>query len=159
MARHPVTRALPFALALLLAAPATHAGEHGKGKSLFDISLPLSFLSSLGGTMTLSCDTDVDRDTRDAMRVLERQGARARFEWTDDDSRIVATRNGERFKMRIHNDEGETVTLEMPWTVANCLFSGNSQGPRKMTVGNLQRDGGFSVKVDSDDADIHVTLH
>ena len=38
-------------------------------------------------------------------------------------------------------------------------LAGNSQGPRKMTVGNLQRDGGFSVKVDSDDADVHVTLH
>jgi hypothetical protein len=154
---------LPLTLALLLAAPMAvpaRAGDRaGKGQSAIDLSLPLSLLGSMGGTMTISCDTDVDTQTRAAMRALSTQGASGRFAWTDDDgSRLVAQRDGGRFRLRVTDEDDKTVSLEMPWGVAQCLLSGSKIGPRRMSLASLQRNGGFSLKVNGEETSFHVQV-
>jgi hypothetical protein len=153
----------PLTLTLLLAAPLAtpaQARDHsGAGQAAIDLSLPLSLLGSMGGTMTISCDTDVDSDTRNAMRALNSQGSSGRFAWTDDDgSRLVAQRDGGRFRLRVTDDDDKAVVLEMPWGVAQCLLSGSKTGPRKMSLASLQRNGGFSLKVNGEDASFHVQM-
>ena len=155
--------ALPLALTLALSAPLAapaHAGERGsKGKSAIDLSLPLSLLGSMGGTMTISCDGDSDAETRAAMRILERQGSSGRYAWTDDDGdHLVAQRDGGRFRLRVTDEDDETVTLEMPWGVAQCLLGDSKAGPRKMSLASLQRNGGFSLKVNGEEASFHVQM-
>ncbi len=155
--------ALPLALSLALAAPLAapaHAGELTlNGKSALDLSLPLTLLGSLGGTMTISCDGDSDAETRAALRALERQGSSGRYAWTDEDgSRMVAQRNGGRFRLRVTDEDDETVTLEMPWGVAQCLLGDGKAGPRKMSLASLQRNGGFSLKVNGEEASFRVQM-
>ena len=161
----PLSRSRSFLAAsgLLLAlatVPSLSARQRGDdAKSLFDISLPLTALAALGGTMTLSCDTDNDRDMTAMIRALERQGARGRYEWTEDDGdRMVATRDGGRFRLFAKEEDGDAVTLEMPWKVAQCLLSGENAGRRKIRVEDLRRDGGFRLKVNGEDANLSVNL-
>lgn len=160
----PLSRSRSFLAAsglllALAAVPSLSAKERGDAKSLFDISLPLTALASLGGTMTISCDTDGDHDMAAMMRSLERQGARGRYEWTEDDGdRLVATRDGGRFRLFAKEEDGDAVTLEMPWKVAQCLLSGENSGRRRIRVEDLKRDGGFRLKVNGEDANLSVNL-
>lgn len=156
--------ALPIALTFILAAPLAtpaHAGDRStaKGHSALDLSLPLSLLGSLGGSMTISCDGDVDRETRNAMRALNAQGGSGRASWTDNDgSRLFAQRDGGRFKLRVTDEDDKTVSLEMPWGVAQCLFGGGKSGPRTMSLASLQRNGGFSLRVNGEDASLNLQM-
>lgn len=147
-------------LLLALGAPSVLDARERESKSLVDLSFPLTALAALGGNITLDCDSDGDREMRDAMRSLERQGARGRFEWTEDDGdRMVATRDGGRFRLYAKEDDGDAVTLEMPWKVAQCILGGKQAGRTKIQVADLRRDGGFRLKVNGEDANLNLNLN
>ena len=140
---------------LVLAAPALAAAA-GKTPSI-DISLPFAWLAKSGGTMTMSCETQVDGDTAAMMRSLRGQGFRGRYESRDGDSHVTAVRSGDRFQLKTVDKDGDKVSVAMPWPVAECLFGGTG-GKKQIRLHALEAAGGFELKLDGENAGLHVDV-
>ena len=132
------------------------AAAKGKSPSV-DISIPFEWLAKNGGTITMSCETQVDGDTAAMMRSLHAQGRRGRYESQDGDEHLAATRNGDRFQLKTTGKDGGRVSVAMPWPVAECLFGGNG-GKRQIRVQAVQAAGGFELKLDGEKAGLHVQV-
>jgi hypothetical protein len=73
----------------------------------------------------IECTGKTDRRTRQMMESLQAQGEGGVWKGVDrDGDRVHARRSRGMLKLENEDEDGDVSTVEMPWEVARCLFSG-----------------------------------
>jgi hypothetical protein len=129
---------------LLLASVPAHAKD---GTASIRLSLPTSLFVPFGVRGSLTCDPDVDSDTREMMRALSGSGRYATYEKQDGDDVLRARRNGDQFRLQARDEDGQGFTLDLPWPVAQCLFAGRGEA-MKVDLQQLKASGKFAFRLD-----------
>ena len=146
-----MTSRLTTALCALTLAAAPAFAE----KASIDLTLPLSMLSE-DSHITLSCDSD-DREKRDMIRTLSRR-SRSSWESHDDDSRVMASRRGDRFRLRAWEGGVRKFEMKMPWEVAECIFGGRDGETLAVDIDSIQADGGLHMLLAGDRGELGVSV-
>ena len=166
------TRPLMFAalLALPLAfspAPASAGGptirvdvdtENGEDLHLtLGGGLLSSFIRAFA-PVDIDCDNhDDDPKVRALYLTLESNGDGARSTVWDDRKRIDARRSGKNLEMRIHDEDGDTVDLTLPWSLARCVLGGENVSRQEIT--RAVDSGTFSIHVKDDGSEVHISVN
>jgi len=162
----PLLIAALLALPLSLApTPATAGGptlridvdnDHGK-----DVHMTLAggLLSSIVEAMApidIDCDNNHDPKVRALYLSLERGGDGTRGSLWDDDKQIDARRAGKFLEMKIREDDGDTVELTLPWSLARCILGGEDLS--RQEIDRALAAGSFSIHVQDEDSNVHVSI-
>jgi hypothetical protein len=144
--------ALVGALALALPAEAGAAPEslrilvEGGDGGRVDIELPAGWVTRLLAAATVDCREADDARMRRMAADLERQGEGGVHVFRGRDEReVVGRRVRGALKIETRDDDGERVTVEMPWVLAQCFLLG--EPPREGIARALARSG-LRVRVD-----------
>ena len=154
------------ALVLLagLSAPAARAAEHrlevhiqGEDHGGLDLSLDGTLAAALIGALApahLNCD-DGDRDpqTIAMMRYLEAHPDGSYRTWKRGEE-VSAVRHGNRVELHVVDRHGETVNVEVPWSLARCVLG----YPTRLGAALLSEDG-LRIRIDGQEGSVHITLH
>ncbi len=97
--------------------------ETDEGKKI-ELESGGDWLQGLIAGADITCEADDDRDTRQMMASLTRQGERGVYRGRDDDGDYLARRRDGMLRIEQDADDGERTLVEMPWEVAQCLMSG-----------------------------------
>ncbi len=154
--------ALPFALAPIPAAADSPTlridveDEHGKDVHLTVNGGLLGTIVRAMAPIDIDCDNDHDPKVRKLYLSLERGGDGSRGSVWDDDKQIDARRAGKFLEMRIRDEDGETVDLTLPWSLARCVLGGESLTRKE--IDRAMAAGSFSIHVQDDDSNVHVSI-
>ena len=117
----------------------------------------------LGGIVRAMAPIDIECDDPDddpKMRALylnlERGGDGARGSLWDDEKRIDARRAGKLLEMKIRDEDGDTVELTLPWSLARCVLGGENLS--RQEIDRAMEAGTFSIDVKDDDSNVHISL-
>ncbi|MEO7974609.1 MAG: hypothetical protein ABIU84_13580 [Thermoanaerobaculia bacterium] len=105
----------------------------------------------------IDCDHDEDDPKVRALYLtLERGGDGTRGTVWDDDKQIDARRNGKFLEMKIHDEDGDTVDLTLPWSLARCVLGGEDLSRKE--IDRAMAAGSFSIHVRDEDSNVHVSI-
>jgi hypothetical protein len=127
-------------------------------KPTLGISIPFGLLAGMDGSITLDCNSSNDSDTRAMIRSLQKKGRRGHYEFEEDGDRLVADRRGKQFRMTAWEDKERKLDLEMPWSVAECIFGGRAGDEIEIEISQLDDLGGFELRLAGDNAGIRVSV-
>lgn len=114
-----------------------------------------SFVRSLG-PIDIDCDNDDDPKVRALYLTLERGGDGTRGSLWDDDKQIDARRSGKLLEMKIREEDGDTVDLTLPWSLARCVLGGEDLSRKEIT--RALEAGTFSIHVRDDDSEVRISI-
>ena len=97
--------------------------ETDEGKKI-ELESGGDWLQGLIAGADLTCEADKDRDTRQMMASLTRQGEGGVYRGHDDDGDYTARRRDGSLHIEQDDEDGDRNLVEMPWEVAQCLMSG-----------------------------------
>lgn len=154
--------ALPLAL---LPVPAAAGGstlridvDNDDGKDLhltFDGGLLDTVLGAMA-PIDIDCDKSDDPKVRALYLTLKRGGDGARGSVRDDDKQIDARRAGKFLEMKIREEDGDTVELTLPWSLARCVLGGEDLSRKE--IDRALAAGKFSIHVQDEDSKVHVSI-
>jgi hypothetical protein len=130
--------------------------DHGK-----DVHLTLgggllgSFVRAFAPS-EIDCDTDNDPKVRALYLTLKRGGDGTRGSLWDDDKQIDARRTGKLLEMRIREEEGDTVDLTLPWSLARCVLGGEDLTRKE--IARAIETGEFSIQVRDEDSEVSISI-
>lgn len=123
----------------------------------------LTFNGGLLGTIAramvpidIDCDNDHDPKVRALYLSLERGGDGTSGTVRDDDQQIDARRAGKFLEMKIRDEDGETVELKLPWSLARCVLGGEDVSRKE--IDRAMAAGSFSIHVQDEDSNVHVSI-
>ncbi len=123
----------------------------------------LTFNGGLLGTIAramvpidIDCDNDHDPKVRALYLSLERGGDGTSGTVWDDDQQIDARRAGKFLEMKIRDEDGETVELKLPWSLARCVLGGEDVSRKE--IDRALAAGAFSIHVQDEDSNVHVSI-
>jgi hypothetical protein len=126
--------------------------EDDSGERL-DLSIASSWLGPLVASLDLECEPTDDPDALRMAKNLDRGGRGSRYRFVDDDGdAVLAVREGDRLTLRTRGRDGESSTVEMPWSFAECFLLG-----REPKEGLLAGDG-LRLRVDDRDGESRVRI-
>jgi hypothetical protein len=163
-------RQLLFAALLVLPLAAAPAPADASGPTIrvdveaengedFHITLGGGLLGSFVrafAPLDIECDDDHDPKMRALYRSLDRGGDGARGTAWDDRKRIDAHRSGKLLVMRISEEDGETVDLTLPWSLARCVLGGEDLSRKE--IARAVETGEFSIRVQDEDSKVHISV-
>lgn len=126
--------------------------------------LHMTFGGGLLGTIVeamapidIECDDpDDDPKMRALYLNLVRGGDGARGSLWDDEKRIDARRAGRVLEMKIRDEDGDTVELTLPWSLARCVLGGEDLS--RQEIARAMETGTFSIDVKDDDSNVRISL-
>ena len=104
----------------------------------------------------IECDNHDDPKIRALYLTLERGGDGTRGSVWDDDKQIDARRAGKFLEMKIREEDGDTVELTLPWSLARCVLGGEDLSHKE--IARALDAGTFSIDVRDDDSNVHISL-
>lgn len=115
------------------------------------------WLGALVSAAEIECEEADDRDVREMMASLRRQGEGGVYEYRDrdDGDRVLARRSRGLLKLETRDRDGDRAIVEMPWETADCLMGGV---PPEGDLGDRIVKGLASLKVDARDGESRVRL-
>jgi hypothetical protein len=166
MRTHPLLAATLLLFPLALApAPAAAGGptlrvdiedEDGEDVHLtVDGGLLGTFIRAMA-PIDIDCDNDHDPKVRALYLSLERGGDGSRGTVWDDETQIDARRTGKFLEMRIHDEDGDIVDLKLPWSLARCVLGGEDLSRKE--IDRALSAGAFSIRVQDEDSNVHVSI-
>jgi len=154
--------AFPFALA---PTPAAADGptlrididsDHGEDVHLTVNGGLLGTIVRAMAPIDIECDNNDDPKVRALYLTLERGGDGARGTVWDDDKQIDARRAGKFLEMKIRDEDGDTVDLTLPWSLARCVLGGEDLSRKE--IDRAMAAGSFSIHVQDEDSNFHVSI-
>ena len=131
--------------------------DHGKD---FHLTLNGGLLGSIVGAMApidIECDNNDDPKVRALYLTLERGGDGAQGTVWDDEKQIDARRAGKFLEMKIRDEDGDTVELTIPWSLARCVLGGEDLSRKE--IDRAMAAGSFSIHVQDEDSNVQISLH
>ena len=104
----------------------------------------------------IDCDNSDDPKVRALYLTLERGGDGARGSLWDNDKQIDARRAGEFLEMRIRDEDGDTVDLTLPWSLARCVLGGEDLSRKE--IDRAMAAGSFSIHVQDEDSNVQISV-
>ena len=104
----------------------------------------------------IECDNDDDPKVRELYLSLEHGGDGSQGKVWDEEKKIEARRHGKFLEMRIEDEDGETVDLTLPWSLARCVLGGEDLSRKE--IDRALSAGSFSIHVQDDDSNVHVSI-
>lgn len=164
------TRPLLFAALLafplsLPAAPAAADGptlridvdsDHGEDVHVTVNGGLLGTIARAMAPIDIDCNEDHDPKVRALYLSLERGGDGSRGTVWDDDKQIDARRAGKFLEMKIRDEDGDTVDLTLPWSLARCVLGGEDLSRKE--IDRAMAAGSFSIHVQDEDSNVHVSI-
>jgi hypothetical protein len=114
-----------------------------------------SFIRAMA-PIDIDCDDDHDPKVRALYLRLERGGDGSRGTVWDDDKQIDARRAGKFLEMKIRDEDGDTVDLTLPWSLARCVLGGESLSRKE--IDRAMAAGSFAIHVQDEDSNVHVSV-
>jgi hypothetical protein len=114
-----------------------------------------SFIRAMA-PIDIDCDNSDDPKVRALYLTLERGGDGTRGSIWDDDKQIDARRAGKFLEMKIHDEDGDTVDLTLPWSLARCILGGEDLSRKE--IDRAMAAGSFSIRVQDEDSNVHVSI-
>lgn len=167
MRYRPLILAALFALPFALTPSPASAGsptirvdvDNDQGK---DVHLTLgggllgSFVRGLA-PVDIDCDNhDDDPKVRALYLSLDRGGDGSRGTVWDDRKRIDAHRAGKFLELAIREEDGDSVDLTIPWSLARCVLGGEDLSHQE--IARAMEAGEFSIHVHDDDSEVNISL-
>ncbi len=167
MRRTPVVAALFVTLVAFAQRPALadsptlriQVTDH-QGEDNLDLTIGGGFLAGLMRAFApahLDCDGDHDPALSALMAELERDGDGARGSARAEDGDLVrAHRHDGLLELEIKGADGDDAELTLPWTLAQCFFTGGEVATRELARA-LER-GELRIEARDGDDDVRITL-
>ncbi|MEO8195477.1 MAG: hypothetical protein ABI689_02015 [Thermoanaerobaculia bacterium] len=130
--------------------------EHGQDVHLTVNGGLLSTIARAMAPIDIDCDENHDPKVKALYLSLERGGDGTRGSVWDDDKQIDARRAGKFLEMRIRAEDGDTVDLTLPWSLARCVLGGESLSRKE--IDRAMAAGSFSIHVQDEDSNVHVSI-
>jgi len=131
-----------------------------RGEKNVDLTFGGGFLAGLMRAFApahLDCDGDDDPALRALMAQLERDGEGARGSArAEDGDRVRAHRHDGLLELEITGEDGDDAELTLPWTLAQCFFTGGELATRELARA-LER-GELRIEAHDGDDDVRITL-
>ncbi len=131
-----------------------------QGENNVDLTLGGGFVAGLMRAFApahLDCDGDHDPALRALMAQLERDGDGARGSARAEDGDLVrAHRHDGLLELEITGEDGDDAELTLPWTLAQCFFTGGELPTRELARA-LER-GELRIEAHDADDDVRITL-
>ncbi len=155
--------AAALVLPLGLLAPAARAADHrlevhitGEDHGAINLSLDGTLAAAVIGALAparIDCSHDTDAETVAMMRYLEAHPD-GRYQTWKHHEEVTAQRRGDQVALHVIDRHGETVDVELPWSLARCALG----YPAGLGEALLSGDG-LRINVDGDRGSVHITLH
>ena len=147
---------LPFLIVLCFAI--TQPTLAKDAKPTLGISIPFGLLAGMEGSVTLDCDSTEESDTRTMIRSLQKKGRRGHYQLEENGDRLEADRRGNHFHMTTWEAKERKLDLEMPWSVAECIFGGRPGDVIEIEISQLDTLGRFELSLAGETAGIRVSV-
>lgn len=119
--------------------------------STLAISFPWQWLAASGGTMSFQCDAKkpADDDGIKMIEALSRDGRQGRYAGKGEDGgTFIGTRKGDDFTFEAISKDGSKLVLQMPWSVARCIFGGAAKLAGASSIELRARDIGGRLRLE-----------
>ena len=130
--------------------------DHGKDVHLTVNGGLLGTIVRAMAPIDIDCDNSDDPKVRALYLTLERGGDGARGSLWDNDKQIDARRAGEFLEMRIRDEDGDTVDLTLPWSLARCVLGGEDLSRKE--IDRAMAAGSFSIHVQDEDSNVQISV-
>ncbi len=114
-----------------------------------------SFVRALA-PVDIDCHKDDDPKVRALYLSLERGGDGTRGSLWDDRKQIDARRTGKFLEMKIREEDGDSVDLTLPWSLARCVLGGEDLSRKE--IARAIEAGTFSIQVHDDDSEVRISI-